>query len=194
MISVEAKLWMQKDNLEAVPYMCGHCNRFVSSTHGINNIGAPARVRICPNCGRSTYIEPELQVPGPAFGDDIDYLNEHVHSLYNEARRSLSVNSFTASVLCCRKLLMNTSVSKGASEGESFVYYIDFLLRNNYITPDIKDCIDHIRELGNQAAHEIKLMTRQDAELLIRFTEHLLRHIFELPGRIKNLQPVATQP
>jgi len=50
----------------------------------------------------------------------------------------MSVNAYTASVLCCRKLLMNLAVSKGAKEGENFFKYVDYLATKGYIPPNGK--------------------------------------------------------
>lgn len=47
--------------------------------------------------------------------------------------------------------------------------------------------MDHIRRRGNEATHEIKLMTAAEAQELIVFTEMLLKFIFEFPAMV----PVA---
>jgi hypothetical protein len=44
--------------------------------------------------------------------------------------------------------------------------------------------VDHIRKKGNEANHEIALMTRVDAEELLSFSEMLLKFIYEFPSRI----------
>ena len=38
---------------------------------------------------------------------------------------------------------------------------------------------DHIREKGNDANHEIRMMEREDAERLIRFSEMMLKTMYE---------------
>lgn len=80
---------------------------------------------------------------------------------------------------------MNIAVSKGAKEGEKFVTYVQFLSDNGYIPPDGKQWVDHIRKKGNEATHEITIMTREDAEELIDFIEMLLKFMFEFPAMIK---------
>ena len=42
--------------------------------------------------------------------------------------------------------------------------------------------VDHIRKKGNEANHEITLMTDKDAKDLIVFLEMLLKFIYELPN------------
>ena len=44
--------------------------------------------------------------------------------------------------------------------------------------------MDHIRKKGNEATHEIALMTAQDATELISFAEMLLKFVYEFPARV----------
>src|SRR5262249_12971361 len=96
----------------------------------------------------------------------------------------MTVNAFTAAVLLCRKILMNIAVSKGASEGQQFIEYVEYLEKKGYVPPDGKQWVDHIRQKGNEATHQIKPMWRPDGEDLIRFTEMLLRFVYEFPARL----------
>ena len=41
-----------------------------------------------------------------------------------------------------------------------------------------------IRDKGNEANHQILLMTQQDAEELIDFVEMLIKFIYEFPNRV----------
>lgn len=43
---------------------------------------------------------------------------------------------------------------------------------------------DHIRDKGNDANHEITLMERKDAEQLIKFSEMLMRTMYEYPAEV----------
>lgn len=126
------------------------------------------------------------QIPGVRFGNEVaDISDESVKKLYEEARSAMQSSSYTAVVLACRKLLMHIAVSKGAKPGERFVEYVNFLAAQNYIPPDARDWVDHIRERGNEANHEIVIMGREEAEELVTFTEMLLKLIFEFPAAIK---------
>ena len=79
---------------------------------------------------------------------------------------------------------MNIGVQQGAKEGEKFIQYIDHLAQNGYIPPNGRGWVDHIRKKGNEATHEIALMSQSDAEELIAFTEMLLKFIYEFPARV----------
>lgn len=115
----------------------------------------------------------------------MNILSKDVEELYLQARNCMSVNAYTAAVLCCRKLLMNIAVSKGAKEGENFFKYIEYLSSSGYIPPDGKAWVDQIRLKGNEATHQIAIMEKDDAETLLDFSGMLLKFIYEFPQMIK---------
>jgi len=80
---------------------------------------------------------------------------------------------------------MHIAVSKGAPAGDTFANYVQYLADKNFIPPDAKDWVDHIRTKGNEANHEIVIMTKDDAEELLSFVEMLLKVIFEFPAAVK---------
>jgi hypothetical protein len=124
------------------------------------------------------------QVPGIAPGAKVLHLPKEIERLYDEARKSAAIGSFTSSVLTCRKLLMNIAAEQGAKEGETFVTYVKYLADHGFVPPNGKHWVDHIRKKGNEANHEIVLMVKGDAEELITFAEMLLKFIFEFPERV----------
>jgi Domain of unknown function (DUF4145) len=181
--------WFGTAEVRGNSYTCGYCGLksgpsrkyyCKDSTHVYGDIF------ICPNCNRPTFISisGKEQVPGPILGEEVEHLPSDVEQLYTEARKCISVNAFTSSVLSCRKLLMNISVSNGAEAGKSFAYYVAFLEENHFIPPNSRGWVDHIRKKGNEATHEIPNITRDDAVELIEFTEMLLRFVYELPGKM----------
>jgi hypothetical protein len=87
---------------------------------------------------------------------------------------------------------MHSAVSKGAAEGQSFLQYVEFLSQKGYVPPDGKGWVDHIRERGNEANHEIKIMSVDDAQSLIQFTEMLLKLVFEFPKKVPPKPPGKT--
>lgn len=126
------------------------------------------------------------QYPGVAFGNSIDGIDDElVKNLYEEARKCASVNAYTASAMACRKILMNIAVSKGAKENLKFVQYVKFLSDNNFVPPDGKGWVDHIKNKGNDANHKIEIVSKEDGEELLYFTEMLLTFIYAVPARFK---------
>ena len=93
----------------------------------------------------------------------------------------MAVNAFVPAVLTARTILMHVAVEQGAKEKETFEFYVEFLVKNGFVPPNAKSWIDHIRLKGNAATHRIALMTRDDAEKVLRFIEMILLFIYEYP-------------
>ncbi|MBP6921697.1 DUF4145 domain-containing protein [Candidatus Gracilibacteria bacterium] len=192
--------WIGLGKLKSKSFICGHCGNPLASEKGWSaqnsSTGKFWHIYICHHCIKPTFFdEHESQTPGIIFGNDVNDINdEHVEKLYTEARKCTNNNSFTASVLCCRKLLMHIAVARGAKDGLKFIEYVEYLSAKNYIPPDAKDWVDHIREKGNEANHEITIMAKEDAEDLIAFSEMLLKLIYEFPANVKRKRPAPTIP
>ena len=193
--------WQNQLNIDSITYNCGHCGAFTAPAFGYYTplqSGFQAYICLCSNCNKPTYI---LQlsstiveiVPGKMPGESITLLPEDVGKLYDEARKSSAVGSYTATVLTCRKILMHIAVSTGADEGKKFIEYIEYLSEKGYIPPNGKDWVDHIRKRGNEANHEIKIMTKDQSDVLLRFTEMLLRFVYEFAHLIPNKEAEDTE-
>jgi hypothetical protein len=180
-------IWHQAGGLEPRGYICSYCGHRVGPSQGYHSTNQPpCRIYICSYCGKPTFFEsPNEQYPGPPFGNDVASLPPDVGALYTEARRCMTVNTFTSAVLTCRKLLMHIAVAKGAPAGKSFLEYVEFLADKHYVPPDGMGWVDHIRKKGNEANHEIKVMSRDDAKDLIEFSEMLLKIVYEFPAKVK---------
>lgn len=181
-------LWENISSTGSRSYVCGHCGNSLASDRAYmgkdsGTAATVARIYICHFCSKPTFFCEDSQVPGAAYGTVVEHVPESVARLYNESRSCIQANAFTASVLCSRKLLMNIAVSKQAKEGLSFVDYVEFLSAKGYVPPDGKEWVDHIRSKGNEASHEIKSITAEEAKELIDFTHMLLKFIYEFPGK-----------
>lgn len=180
--------WRNADaSVGSKQFTCGHCGNLVASTIGYlrSDLGPDSScLRICPHCMKPTYFEAGKQLPGVAPGEVVDHLPSDIAGLYTEARSAIAANAFTASVLASRKLLMHIAEAKGAPKDSKFIEYVEFLEKNHYVPPGGKQWVDHIRQMGNEANHEIKLMTRETAEELVDFSGMLLKFIFEFPNRV----------
>jgi hypothetical protein len=150
----------------------------VTSNKGYHEAERGNYIWICP-CGNPTFFLGSKQYPGCPFGTEIKGIEEAgVKELYDEARSCTASQAFTAAVLVCRKLLMHIAVEKGAPQGQSFIEYVEFLSDNHYVPPDGKGWVDHIRKKGNEATHEITIMSEEEAKDLMIFTEMLLRFVY----------------
>lgn len=178
--------WEGASDIGSKPYRCGYCGNIVASAKGYYTKDGVFRVYICPHCELPSFFDKENQVPGIAPGNEVENLPDEIASLYREARYCVSVSAYTASVLACRKLLMNIAVAQDAPEGKKFIEYVQYLADNGYVPPHGKGWVDHIRKKGNEATHEIVIMSQPDAEELISFIEMLLKFIYEFPSKVPN--------
>lgn len=183
--------WKKYLVLKPRSYKCGHCGDTVGSKEGYicENGNIPTGIiYICPACNEPTYFREwsDYHVPNEMYGDDVaEIKDENIARMYNEARRCMSVDAFTASVMCSRKILMQIAVRKGAKIGLTFTEYVEFLINNHFAPIDAKEWISDIRKTAGQANHELRIMTRKESEDLIDFNSLLLKIIFEYPERVK---------
>src|SRR5947209_4026095 len=95
-------IWNNTNTIKpARRYSCGHCGVIVAANSGYwpgaSNPVLQEALCICPHCNRPTYFdEGGRQVPGIAFGEDVQHLPADVGGLYSEARNCLAVEACTA--------------------------------------------------------------------------------------------------
>jgi hypothetical protein len=178
--------WQSITPIGAQKWRCGFCGYNVANDRGYAHGGnGNFRVWICPHCDKPTFFERGVgYTPSAVPGNEVKSLPDGLERLYREARQCCSVSAFTSSVLACRKMLMNIAVDQGAKADLKFIEYVDYLAEKGFIPPNGKGWVDHIRKKGNEATHEIALMSQADAEELLAFTEMLLKFIYEFPARV----------
>ena len=184
--------WLSLQQVPRGGWTCGFCGQRVANNRGYkatansNGTGsATSVIRICPSCeGPTVFTAKGEHAPTYPPGNPVPNVPADLSQLYDEARLSAGAGAFTASVLACRKMLMNIAVTEGAKEGLNFLKYVEYLSDNNFVPPKGKVWVDYIRTRGNEATHEIALMGEQDALALITFVEMLLRFIYEFPNMV----------
>jgi hypothetical protein len=177
--------WHGENQIQSRKFRCGFCGNTVATDTGFSSKNdGTQKLYICPHCDRPTFFDSNNQVPGVAPGMDVSHLPKELEAIYNEARRCVSIGAYTSAVLSCRKLLMHIGVQQKAEPGKPFIHYVEYLAGNGYVPPNGKAWVDHIRKKGNEATHEIVLMSRDDANELILFSEMLLKFIYEFPARV----------
>jgi len=179
------------DDLRQTNWTCGYCGKGVGGSVGFKRedpFDSSRAIYICPYCENPTAFVLEHdgigQYPGPAKGRDVMALPKDVAVLYGEIRRCMQYCAYTPAVLACRKILMSLAVDKGADEGMRFVEYVGYLVENHYAPPGGDEWLERIRSLGNEAAHEIRSMAEDEAQLLLDFCEMLLVFNYEFPARL----------
>jgi len=184
--------WHDSKKVGKRSFLCGYCGKDVGPDEGYFAVipehqNRLANIFICPLCTQPTFIDFNgKQYPNKRFGNEVSGItDEKIQKIYLEARDAASAGAHTAAVLISRKILMNVAVQKGAKKGLTFNNYVEYLVNAGYVPPEGKSWVDKIRDKGNDATHEIELMTEADAKLIIHFTEMLLRFVYELPSMLK---------
>jgi hypothetical protein len=149
--------------------------------------GVQASVVICSYCGCPTYFESTRQIyPKPRYGQKVEGITDKaVQLLYSEARYCTSYGAFTSAAMLCRKILMHVAVSLGAKPNQSFKEYVDYLDREGYTPPKGKEWVDDIRDKGNEANHEIRIVSEDEAQRTLYFTGLVLQLIYSAPHYLK---------
>jgi hypothetical protein len=180
-------------------WRCWRCDREVGGQRGYyaitevnHNLMRSELILLCPYCGAPTYFpdtERDEQIPKPLLGNSIEHLPDNLEHVYNEMRRCIGASAYTAAVLIARKLLIHIAVDNGAPEeapkGKGGIeFYVDYLCDNHYVPPGGKKWVDRIRSQGNDASHKIIIMNEDDALLLLKFLELILRANYEFPASL----------
>lgn len=181
--------WQNLTTQPSKPFKCGYCGQDICSQLGYVDAGRhDASIYLCHLCGCPNVFFEQHQFPGVSYGSKVASLPPDIEKLYTECRACMSVQAHTASVMASRKLLMHIAVEKGAKPNLRLLDYVNYLDENHYTPRDSKDWVDLIREKGNEANHEIKIMTEQDAKDLVNFLEMLLKFIYEYPAKVQSKQ------
>ncbi len=190
--------WAQASGVDGELFVCGYCGSEVAPTLGWSTNEVPkSHIKICPRCNAPTFFSYRGgQYPGPLIGRAFRILPNDVNALYLEARASTAARAYTGAMMLCRKILMHVAVEKGIlEEGEktrnlSFLECVNWLIEQRYAPRGAENWVDYIRERGNEANHEIVVMTEKDAGPVIFFTEALLSGMYELEGLVPQLPTV----
>lgn len=122
-------------------------------------------------------------------------LPDEVKTAWEEARACLSVGASTAAVMLCRKILMHLAVEHGLPPKDSkgwspnFSQCVDHLEGQGVITRRMKGWVERIREVGNEANHELTPVADNAARDVATFTEQLLVLAFELEALEEEAAP-----
>ncbi len=106
---------------------------------------------------------------------------------WSEVRSCLSVGAYTASVMLCRKLLFHIAVGHGLpakndrNRAPTFAEAVDQLESEGVITKKMRPWVDRIKDVGNDASHEITPVPQSAALDVASFTLQLLVLAYELP-------------
>lgn len=180
--------------VESKAWTCGYCGNRVASDKGWKTPSGYGVIRLCGQCNTPTFFSDitKQQWPGPLPRAEVEHLPAEVQRIYEEARRSLTVNAFTGTVMLCRKILMHVAVEKEAETGKRFIEYVKWLVDEHWVPRGGAGWVAYIKDRGNEANHELPAMERDDAERILLFTESLLRNVYELEKALPGAEAEET--
>lgn len=174
-------------------FVCGYCGNLVSSIVGFSakrrvagGFSGEAHIYICPHCNRPTLSFPgEPFSPAPKPGDAIANLPSEIQSIYEEVRSSIQAGAYTGAVMLCRTLITHIAQTElGASAKDTFTANIELLDKSHWIPPKGKHWVDHIKKMGNNATHNLKVFTEGEAKEILDFTAMLLKFGYDFANRL----------
>lgn len=190
--------WVGAGEINSRDFTCGWCGRHVASNRGweatedvsYHTDTVAASVVVCHLCTLPTvYIpravghHPETQVPAPMPGREVDYLPPLVDGIYREARRACGVGAWTAAAMALRAVIAYVADDRGAPKS-TFKGYVEWLNTNGFVPPGGEVWVGRIKDTGNDAAHDLELLSREAVTMVLDFTELLLRFVYEAPARM----------
>jgi len=135
------------------------------------------------------HSEYEILYPSRVEGrktleDEIHYLPTKVQRIYNETIQALNSSSPILAGIGLRALI-ETVCKENNAEGRNLLLKIDNLVTKNILTPAGSTILHKIRNLGNDAAHEVKPHSEKQLGLAMDVVEHLLTDVYILPKKVE---------
>lgn len=186
--------WKSQSPLPSASFVCGYCGNLVASIVGFmasrwiptGSTNDYSYIYICPRCNRPTLaFKGEPFSPAPKPGDSIANLPIEIQSIYEEVRSSIQAGAYTGAVMLCRTLITHIAQTElGASPRDTFTANIELLDNSHWIPPRGKHWVDHIKKMGNDATHNLKVFTEAEAKEILDFTAMLLKFGYDFANRL----------
>jgi len=149
------------------------------------NCGATLTVSIANGNLRSTPILRTLDL------HKIPNAPENINGDVMEAQTCHAVGAYKACVVMCRRALEQVCIDLSA-EGNTLHEKIRNLLDQGFISSEIFEILNEIRYFGNYGAHPnndlLGDVTPDDSSLVLEVTLHMIKHIYEIPEKIRKLR------
>lgn len=101
-----------------------------------------------------------------------------LHRAYGEAQRCFRAKAYTAAAIMCRKALEGVCQEQKA-KGRNLMASLKELRDRGVIDTRLYEWSDALRITGNDAAHGVDfIVSREDAEDVLGFTEAIIEYIF----------------
>jgi hypothetical protein len=132
--------------------------------------------------------------PEPPAPNIPENLPPDIERIYLQAERNFPIEgNEEAAGTMYRKALDVGLKSVDAEAKGTLAARIKKLAASHKLTPAIAEWADHVRDLGNEAAHEDEPPTRSDLTDLRNFSEMVMRYLFSLPALVEARKPKPAQ-
>jgi len=140
----------------------------------------------CANCGFGKVNNFGISAPSAAPLSNPKGLAGTELDVWTEVRRCLSIAAPTAAVMLCRKLLFHIAVANGLpakndkDRAPTYAEAVKALEDAEVITRKMRPWVNRIKDVGNDANHELEPVTMESAMDVALFTEQVLRLAYEM--------------
>ncbi len=149
------------------------------------NCGAIMTVKIQNGELLSTPILKEIKI------HKLPFAPESINDDFQEAQLCHAIGAYKACIVMCRRALEQMCDDIGA-DGDTLYQKIRDLQMKGIIQSEIADLFNEIRYFGNYGAHPkndlLEEITEDDSETVLEITLHVLKHIYEIPQKLKKLR------
>jgi hypothetical protein len=155
----------------------------------------------CPNCLDPLLAEERLEydygiigwgIPQRIYPSDEFHINpiipEHLRKSLKESIQCLRANSYTATVIMCRRTIEGFCKIKGVN-GSNLAKSIEKLKGKEIINSQLYEWANELRLIGNEAAHNIEtIFSAQDARDSLEFTIAILDFTYSFKEKFENFK------
>ncbi len=148
----------------------------------------------CVSCRRGAVVEGGVVYPaGKPFRTPLG-LPAADAAIWEEARSCLGVGATVAAVMLCRKILFHVAVENGLpaknekDRAPSYAQAVRHLQDAGLVTKRMLPWVDRIKDVGNDANHEVTPISVDQALDVAAFTEQILVLAYELDALMNDPQ------
>jgi hypothetical protein len=118
-----------------------------------------------------------------------------IQQAFTEARTCFRAKVFTAAAIMCRKTLEGICSEHGVKSSGTLAAQLKKLKEIGVIENRLFEWVDELRTMGNDAAHDIKVVvSRDDARDTLEFTEALIEYVFTYRHKFQEFKKRREKP
>ncbi len=113
---------------------------------------------------------------------DTYLLPQNIQKIYTETKQAIDIEQNILAGIGIRALIETVCTDKEAA-GYNLRQKIDWLHSQSLITKEGLETLHQLRTLGNEAAHQVKALSKSQLLLAIQIVEHLLEGTYIIPSK-----------